>query len=143
VRTSICLVFTSYLTIAGTPSIMEDPSVIIALVALTAFALFIFAVPLVSAHRSMEEEKRRLLDENGQTMESVISETHRRWEVGDLSGIDNLKDMLDNLVTEQQVLGKISTWPWQVGTVGVLVTALVLPIFLWLVQRILERLLAF
>ena len=57
--------------------------------------------------------------------------------------MSNLKDAFENPVGEQTVISKISTWPWHTGTVGVLVTTLLLPIFLWLIRRILDPLLLF
>ncbi len=34
---------------------------------------------------------------------------------------------------------KLPTWPWRQGTIGAFVTAILLPIGLWLVTRLLER----
>jgi hypothetical protein len=138
-RTAICLVAAVYVGIANTPSLVENPFVTLGIVQLTLFAAGIFIAPLMGAHRLMEEEKKRLLDVNGAQMEATIAEIHRRLGVNELDNIAQLKDALDSLVTEQSVIGKISTWPWQVGTVGVLATAIVLPVLLWIIQRLLER----
>ena len=48
---------------------------------------------------------------------------------------------MTNLEIEQKALRRISTWPWQPETVRWLVTALVLPLGLWLVQYFLQRVL--
>ncbi len=39
------------------------------------------------------------------------------------------------------MLEKMPTWPWQASTLRGLMTAVLLPLFLWLSQRLLERLL--
>jgi hypothetical protein len=142
-RTAISLALIPYVGIITRPGVTENIGVLLLAGLLTVAGLLIFVWPLLGIHRIMEAEKKRLLDENGRKLEAAIAETHKRWDAQDLAGMDDLKNTLDNLVTEQTVISKISTWPWQSGTVGVLATALLLPILLWIVQRILERLLAF
>lgn len=48
--------------------------------------------------------------------------------------------LLGSLIAEREMLARLPTWPWQAGTVGAFVTALLLPIVLFLVTRALERL---
>jgi len=142
-RTALSIAIVPYAGIISRPGVIENAFIAWAAITLTLLGLLIFVWPLLGVHRLMEAEKKRLLDQNGQEMEAAIAETHRRLDAQELAGMDNLKDALDNLVTEQTVVNKISTWPWQLGTVGVLATALFLPIILWTVQRLLDRLLGF
>lgn len=53
--------------------------------------------------------------------------------------MDNWNKALANLVIERDTLEKISTWPWGRGTLTGFLTALILPILLWIITRILER----
>jgi len=142
-RTAIAVSILPYAGIVSRPAVTENVAILWTAIGLTATGLLIFVWPLLGVHRLMEAEKKRLLDENGHEMKAAIADTHRRLDAQDLSGMDNLKYALDNLVTEQTVINKISTWPWQVGTVGVLATALLLPVLLWIVERLLERLMGF
>jgi len=142
-RTALSFAIIPYAGIISRPEIVENTNIIWVAITFTLISLLIFVGPLLGVHRLMEAEKRRLLDENGQKMEIAVAETHRRLDAQDLSGMDNLKFALDNLFTEQTVISKISTWPWQGGTVSVLATALFLPVILWVIERVLERVLGF
>jgi hypothetical protein len=60
-----------------------------------------------------------------------------------MQDMEAIKHTLDGLIAERGVLEKVSTWPWEPETVRVVVTALLLPVVLWIITRILERLLVF
>jgi hypothetical protein len=85
------------------------------------------------------EEKGRLLDECSLRIEASITELHQRVDSESLEGMDDLNKTIASLETEQNLLERIPTWPWQPETVRLLVTALALPLVLWLVQYILQR----
>jgi hypothetical protein len=59
-----------------------------------------------------------------------------------LEGIDDLKKLIAALEIEEEALNNVSTWPWQPETVRYLMTALLLPLVLWLAQFFLQRVLA-
>lgn len=50
-----------------------------------------------------------------------------------------LKDTLEVLAAAETRLDRVSTWPWQGAQVRGLASAVILPILLWLVTRLLER----
>ena len=50
-----------------------------------------------------------------------------------------MKDAMEALVNEQNVVEKIRTWPWEPGTVRGLATALFLPVVIWVITKLLER----
>ncbi len=108
----------------------------------TAFGAFLFAWPLTGVHRLLEREKQRLQIEVGRRMKNASADLHRRLDAQDLSGVTDLKDAMEGLVMEKADLDKISTWPWQPETARWLVTALLLPVLLWVIQSVLSRLLA-
>lgn len=103
-------------------------------------ALVTFVWPLLGAHRLLQEEKERRKSEVARQMEVVTDELHRRTNAGDYSEMANMNDAIDSLIKEQGVLSKVSTWPWDPEMVRVVVTALLLPVGLWVITRVLERL---
>ena len=57
--------------------------------------------------------------------------------------MDKVLKTVDGAERQIAILERIPTWPWQPGTLRGVVTALFLPILLWLITRILERLIVF
>jgi hypothetical protein len=96
--------------------------------------------PLLGAHRLLQQAKARRKSEVAWRMEAVTDKLHHRVDTDDMHGMDALKDAIDGLVAEQSALDKVSTWPWAPETVRLVVTALLLPIVFWVIQRVLERL---
>jgi hypothetical protein len=101
------------------------------------FATFVW--PLWGAHRLLQHEKAQRKGAVARRMEAITNELHSRLDRRDLKEMDRLKDGLDSLVVERSVLDKVSTWPWEPETARVVVTAVLLPMILWVVTRILER----
>ena len=99
-----------------------------------------FIWPLWGAHNLLEREKQRLQDEVARRVEATIAALHSLVDTGEIRDRGELKDTLDGLVTEQGVIDKLRTWPWRTGTVSGLGLAFLLPIIIWVVQRVLERL---
>ena len=139
-RTALGFVVIAYAWLSTAPGLLERPETAAILAAFVVLAVVTFVWPLLGIHRLLVEEKQRLKAEAGQRVESTIRELHRQVDSGDLEGRDALKNTIDALVAEQNVLSEISTWPWEADTVRWLATALLLPAVLWIVTRVLERL---
>jgi hypothetical protein len=107
-------------------------------VPITALALVAFIWPQLGARRLMAQEKRRMLDDLSLRFEALIVELPQRVDSRDFEGIDNLKKLIAALEIEEQALKKVSTLPWRPETVRYLMTALLLPLVLWLVQYFLQ-----
>jgi hypothetical protein len=99
-----------------------------------------FLWPLLGAHRLLAREKQRLQDEVGRRIEATLAILHQRADSSDLQDFAAQGGVLDRLLTEQGVIDKLRTWPWRTETVGGLGVAFFVPIVIWVVQRILERL---
>lgn len=78
--------------------------------------------------------------EVGQRLEATIDAVHRAVDNGDLANADALNKTLATLMAERELVHRLPTWPWQPGTIGAVVSAIVLPIGLWFATRVLERL---
>jgi hypothetical protein len=99
-----------------------------------------FVAPLWGAHRLLAEEKTRQLDRLGQRVEQAIAALQARMDNSELAGVSDLKTALDGLVVGKKELDAISVWPWQPETLRGVVTALVAPVVIWLITKVLERL---
>ncbi|MDQ3704473.1 MAG: hypothetical protein M3437_04480 [Chloroflexota bacterium] len=141
-RTAIGLAIPTYLWVqVNTTTATKDTAATIfesAFLGLVIVATFVW--PLWGAHRLLQQEKQRLKDAAASRVEATIAELHTRVDSRDLRDGNVLKDVLDGLVTEQGLVDKLPTWPWQPELARGVGAAFLLPLFIWFVQRLLERL---
>jgi hypothetical protein len=136
----LSVILYSWSVAAGGPSSPERLALggsIVLLVAIT------FVWPLWGVHRLLATEQTRLRGEADRQMQAAIADLHQRMQSGDLGDMAALKYAMDGLVIERSMLDKVSTWPWQPGTTRALTAALLGPVVLWLILRILERIVTF
>ena len=137
-----------YLLIADTAVLImyefmleADPLAVGIMVFMMLLAAVTFVLPLLGMHRRMVEEKGRLESEAKRRLEAVVAELHRRVDDGDFTEImSELKSAIEGLEIEMNLLAKIPTWPWQPGTLRVAISPVLLPVTVWIIQRLLERL---
>lgn len=107
---------------------------------LVALAVTSFVAPLRGMHSRLVAEKARMLTASTARMKTALSLIHQTVDTGEFARADELQKTLTSLLAERDVLTKLPTWPWSPGTLRGFATAAVLPIVLWLVFRLLERL---
>jgi hypothetical protein len=140
--TGVCLAAITWGWMAINPELWGNPISMAIVLPITALAIAAFVWPLLGIHRLLEEEKARLLDECSVRIEVAIADLHRRVDNRGLEGMDDLNKTISSLEIEQNLLEGIPTWPWRPETVRMLITALALPLGLWFIQYLLQRLLA-
>jgi hypothetical protein len=138
--TAISLAAITYGWIALNPGLSEEPISWAIVVPITVLAIATFVWPLLGIHRLLAQEKGRLLDGCSLRLEAITAELHRRVDSERLEGMDDLNKTMASLQIELNLLEGIPTWPWQPETVRLLITALALPLGLWLAQYVLQRL---
>ncbi len=102
-------------------------------------AILAFVLPLTGAHARLAEQKERLRDDAERRLESTLGEVNRDVDARDLARADGLNKTLTSLVLQRDILGKLPTWPWSTATLRTFVSALLLPIVLFLIQQALSR----
>ena len=98
-----------------------------------------FIVPLLGTHARLDAEKDRLVAEGDDRLKRLLAEIHRDVDATDLSRADGLNKSLSSLLQEREVLAKLPTWPWSTTTLRTFATAMLLPIALFLIQRVLAQ----
>ena len=106
-----------------------------------AFAASAFLWPLIGIHNLMVEAKGRALLQNAAAIKSVRRRLLTQVDSGDLAGAGDIHDALEAIHLERQALLHVPTWPWQPGTPRSVAAALALPLIVWLLQWVLERVL--
>jgi hypothetical protein len=123
------------------PIVLTNALALSILVVQVVMALGAFVLPLWFVHRRLVAEKRRLLAEHNRRVESALAKLHRHLDQEELDAVKSLNDAMTALSAEQAVLTAIPTWPWRSGTLKGFVSAIVLPIVLFLIQLLARKLL--
>ena len=117
----------------------RDPIVFMVMVILTSIAIVTFLWPQLGIHSLQTAEKERLIEEANLRLMSLASDLHQQVDDRDFSGLADLNTAVAGLENEITRLKKTPTWPWEPEVIRTLITALALPLGLWLIQTLLER----
>lgn len=135
----ISWMFMVSLTLMLFPIKMANGLVFTMLIMQVILAVAAFVLPLVFVNRRLTAEKRRLLTENNLRLETALAQLHRNLDERQLAEMERLNEALAGLKTEREVLNSIPTWPWRAGTLTGFVSALILPLALFVIQFIIEK----
>jgi len=102
-------------------------------------AAIAFVVPLYGLHGRLVDEKERLQGEAEQRLKGVLAEINGTVDSNDLSRADELSKTLASMLQQRDVLAKLRTWPWSTATLRGFVTAIFLPLGLFIAQQVLAR----
>jgi hypothetical protein len=132
------LIFLVFNTLLELSNITAAPLSAVAVVGSLAVAVFV--LPLLGMRNRLKAEKARLLSATNEAIKVTIGRVHGQVNADDYENIAGLNTAMSALVVERDIINGISIWPWDASTLRGFATTLLLPIFLWLVTRILERL---
>jgi hypothetical protein len=107
---------------------------------LVALAAFIW--PLGGVHAKLLEEKERINGENDRRIQEAYQDLHKRMDQKKIAGLGDFRNGLSAMLDLRQEIKKISTWPWDTATLRAFITALFVPLSVWLIQQALLRTLA-
>jgi hypothetical protein len=138
-RTGIAWVILLSITLLLFPIDIAFIPTLIILIVQVVLALAAFFLPLRIVNRRLVAEKRRLLAEHNQRVQSTLARLHRRLDDNELVGMDQLNDALAGLTAEGKLLAEIPTWPWRAGLFTGFLSIVVLPIILFIIQVVLGR----
>jgi hypothetical protein len=108
-------------------------------VAVALVALAIFVLPLLGMRDRLDKEKERALHRASDMLQVAIGSLHSKVRGKEFGDVGGMEDAINALIRERELLEKISTWPWDPRTIRGFASALVLPIFIWVVTRLLEK----
>jgi hypothetical protein len=113
---------------------------LIGLVVAGFLAIVVFTVPLIGMRNRLKVEKARLLSDTNESIQVTIGRIHHQVNSNEYEDIGGLSTALSALIVERNLIAGISTMPWEASTLRGFASTLLLPIFLWLVTTLLERL---
>jgi hypothetical protein len=132
------LIYTFFTLI--TPISQDPPILFIAGLVLTvAITLAAFTLPLWVVHQHLVQEKNRLMAEHGQRIKLTLDRLHNCVDENKLDDVVQLNSVMESLNREGNILAKIRTWPWSIETLTGFLSAIVLPIILFLIQIAIQK----
>jgi hypothetical protein len=138
-RTGIGLYFFSLFIIAADPAMASHPVAIGVTAALMLVGTAAFVLPLNGMHRRLVEEKERLIAEANRRVVTLIAKLHHQVDTDSLERSSELNSAMSALITERDLLDKISTWPWKPTTLRGFASSVMLPIVIWFITRYLGQ----
>ncbi len=96
-------------------------------------------MPLRGIHGRIAGDKARLRGEVGRRITATLEAVHRAVDTGDAQAVTTAHQALSALTAERDLVAKVPTWPWSTGALARFLSAVLLPIGLWLITRFLER----
>ena len=102
-------------------------------------AVLAFVLPLWGIHVRLAMAKEAAATENNQMIQEHFSAIQKNVKQGKLDKVASLRAGNAALLEYRQELSKISTWPWDTATLRTFITALLVPMTVWIVQQVLTR----
>ncbi|MDL2334738.1 MAG: hypothetical protein QFC55_01735 [Chloroflexota bacterium] len=109
-------------------------------IVMSAFAVASFVLPLRVMHARLVEEKVVLLGAAQDRLKATLGRLHATVEANDMSNADQLNKTISSVLAERDVLLKLPTWPWSTGTFRGVATAVLLPIVIFVITRLIDQL---
>ena len=104
-------------------------------------AFLAFILPLWGAHTRLRVAKQKLQTEASQRLEGFLQRIHKAVDAHELDAVANHNQVLTALKSERDIIDKLPVWPWRLGTLGSVASALLLPTLLLVIQIGIKRLL--
>ncbi|MGA9534114.1 MAG: hypothetical protein WBR18_15460 [Anaerolineales bacterium] len=103
-------------------------------------AVVTFFVPVMGMRDRLKEEKSRALGEASDLLEMTSDALEKKIRDQDYDDLQGMETAIRALIRRRELLDGISTWPWDTGTIRGFASTLLLPILLWLITRLLGKL---
>jgi hypothetical protein len=138
--TGAALVGVIALGVALNPAALTENSFLLVwlpwLVGFPGVALVAFVAPLVGMHGRLVRIKGSLQSASEDRIKAVLEELHRDVDGLQLGRADGLQKTLTSLLQEREILARLPTWPWSTATIRGFASALLLPLIVFLLQRL-------
>jgi hypothetical protein len=138
-QTGVAWLFLAVASVAIFPFDLINITVIALYGAMVLLALGAFVLPMWNVHQRLVAEKRRLLAGVNRRLEATIGRLNQSLDDDDLARVREIDGALAGLRTQRSVLAEIPTWPWSVATFSGFLSALVLPVALFVIQVVLRN----
>ena len=144
-QTAIVLILFNVVGLAANTPAVSGPAFLTLylpwLVACFGGAILIFAIPLRGMHRRLEKIRDGFQAAAGGRLSALLTELNEAIDARDAERVKALDGSISALRHERELLARLPTWPWSTGTIRGFGSALLLPMLLFLIQRVLGQVL--
>jgi len=116
------------------------PTFVVEETLMVVLAVASFVLPLRVMHGRLLEEKNDLLSAAQDRLKAILARLHQAVEANDLAHADQLNMTLSSVLAERELLVKLPTWPWSTGTFRSVASALLLPVVIFVITRLIDQL---
>lgn len=95
-----------------------------------------FLTPLLGIHGRLREARNAALDENGRLIGEYQRSLYRSLASADHDEVERWDRGLSSLYRVRDEVHKAPTWPWEPSTLGTFLTAVFVPMLVWLLQAV-------
>jgi len=154
-RSAIALLLLQLFVFVPLPNVSDSArlTMILLVMPFTLVPVAAFFLPLRGMRALLEKERARRQATVAARIDSTVDELHRVVDAETDPArphdpdavrlaqlrIDGLNKALASLLQERDFIGRLSTWPWNTATLRAVLSAIALPIVLFLLTRALER----
>jgi len=143
-HTGLFFILNLYFDLVANSETLKNPGLLVLnVLGLPLIAAACFILPIEGMHRRLVLEKRHLQWDVNQRLEASVKQLYQRVDAADLRDADAMNKTILSLITTRDVIAKIPTWPWQPETSALFFSALTLPVIVFLIQIILNKLFGF
>ena len=142
-RTGIGLIIFAVLNLILSAPDPDDLFAHLPIIAIGVAAVVTFVLPLHGMHRHLVKEKAQLETRIADGVALVHEALQERLQTRNFADVKDLDDLLSSLLKLRETAAKLSTWPWQPETLRSFLSALFVPVLIWLITTVLERFIPF
>lgn len=142
-RTALGWSISACVWLLAMPAGAPNTFVLVNSVAVALLGLVAFVWPLTGIHILLEDEKIRHQVAVRRRVQVAMDELHRRIDSGQFDATQPIVELLGGLKQEVEIIDQIPTWPWQPELFRTVLSAVLLPVALWFITRLIERFVAF
>jgi hypothetical protein len=136
VRTALTYVLIGYYALTVNGAFQEGLVGVVVLAVTFGFGVGCFVVPLWGIHDRLVREKAELLLQAEHRLGRVGDELYRRVDAGQFDGTKVVTDALAGVTSLRDRIARLPTWPWPPNLFRGLISALLLPVIVYLVSRL-------
>jgi hypothetical protein len=131
-----------YLNLALNLNFTASPLLIGVSLLISLLPLATFFLPVGGMSRRLSQEKKRLMAEASKRLEVAFGRLDHDYDQGELMGMRNMEAALSSLLMKRNPIEATPTWPWRPSTFRAVLTAVFLPVLIYVIQQLLDRFLA-